>query len=269
MKGKSECMALINNEKLYEDIEKKLELIKAAKEQPVIMDPFVKDFAYRFCWSSNALEGNTLSLDETISLIDYDEVKSGHTYTEYQEAKNLYKAIEKQMIPLQRREITEGWIQEANGRIIETDGKYRTGSVYVGNLVEAVYYPPNAENVPDLMKTFLQDVNFEENSVKEILEKTALKHIQFERIHPFKDGNGRVGRMILNQQLINNGLLPVTFSAKGKYRQAFRLYEKNKDTSSVVHILGKAQIEALDRIDELSRNLNKSLYLNQEKEFEW
>lgn len=63
-------MALIDNEKLYENIEKKLELIKAAKEQPVIMKPFIKDFAYRFCWSSNALEGNTLSLDETICLID-------------------------------------------------------------------------------------------------------------------------------------------------------------------------------------------------------
>ena len=65
-KGKNEYMALIDNEKLYENIEKKLELIKAAKEQPVIMKPFIKDFAYRFCWSSNALEGNTLSLDETI-----------------------------------------------------------------------------------------------------------------------------------------------------------------------------------------------------------
>ena len=70
-------MALIDNEKLYENIEKKLELIKAVKEQPVIMKPFIKDFAYRFCWSSNALEGNTLSLDETICLIDYDEVRSG------------------------------------------------------------------------------------------------------------------------------------------------------------------------------------------------
>lgn len=262
-------MALINNEKLYEEIEKKLELVKGVRDKSVIMDPFIKDFSYRFCWSSNALEGNTLSLDETISLIDYDEVRSGHTYTEYQEAKNLYKAIEKQMIPLKKREITEAWIQEANGEVIETDGNYRTGPVYVGNLVEAVYYPPSEEKVPELMKSFFKSVNFEGNSVKEILEKTALTHIQFERIHPFKDGNGRVGRMILNQQLINNGLFPVTFSAKGKYRQAFRIYDKNKDISSVVHILGKAQIEALDRIDELTRNLNKSLQLNQEEQFEW
>ena len=53
----------------------------------------------------------------------------------------------------------------------------------------------------------MKSANFEGTSVKESLEKIALTHIQFERIHPFKDGNGRVGRMILNQQLINNGLL--------------------------------------------------------------
>lgn len=262
-------MALINNEKLYEEIEQKLELTKAMREQTAIIEPFVKDFIYRFCWSSNALEGNTLSLDETISLIDYDEVKSGHTYTEYQEAKNLYKTIEKQMIPLQKREITETWIKEANGRIIETDGNYRIGPVYVGNLVEAVYYPPSEKKVPELMKILLEDVNFEGNSIKEILEKSALLHIQFERIHPFKDGNGRVGRMILNQQLINNGLLPVTFSAKGKYRQAFRIYDKNKDISSIVHIIGKAEMDSLNRIVRLDEALKKSLDINCDEQFEW
>lgn len=68
------------------------------------MKPFIKDFAYRFCWSSNALEGNTLSLDETICLIDYDEVRSGHTYTEYQEAKNLYKAIKRKCFHCKKRD---------------------------------------------------------------------------------------------------------------------------------------------------------------------
>lgn len=110
-------MALIDNEKLYENIEKKLELIKAAKEQPVIMKPFIKDFAYRFCWSSNALEGNTLSLDETICLIDYDEVRSGHTYTEYQEAKNLYKAIKKEMLPLQKERLQKLGSKKQMGKL--------------------------------------------------------------------------------------------------------------------------------------------------------
>ena len=221
-----------------------------------------------FAESLNISKG-TLQSYKKKYLIDYDEVRSGHTYTEYQEAKNLYKAIKKEMLPLQKREITEAWIKEANGEIIETDGNYRTGSVYIGNLVEAVYYSPNADNVPELMDTFLKSANFEGTSVKESLEKIALTHIQFERIHPFKDGNGRVGRMILNQQLINNGLLPVTFSAKGKYRQAFRIYDRNKDTSSIVHIIGKAQEEAISRITQLDISLKKSLDINKGEQFEW
>lgn len=127
----------------------------------------------------------------------------------------------------------------------------------------------HADNVPELMDTFLKSANFEGTSVKESLEKIALTHIQFERIHPFKDGNGRVGRMILNQQLINNGLLPVTFSAKGKYRQAFRIYDRNKDTSSIVHIIGKAQEEAISRITQLDISLKKSLDINKGEQFEW
>lgn len=54
-------------------------------------------------------------------------------------------------------------------------------------------------------------------------------HIRFERIHPFSDGNGRTGRMIMNQQLINNDMLPITIDKTSKYRQAFRAYEKNGD----------------------------------------
>lgn len=81
------------------------------------MKPFIKDFAYRFCWSSNALEGNTLSLDETICLIDYDEVRSGHTYTEYQEAKNLYKAIKKEMLPLQKERLQKLGSKKQMGKL--------------------------------------------------------------------------------------------------------------------------------------------------------
>ena len=67
----------------------------------------------------------------------------------------------------------------------------------------------------------------------------------------------------------SNGLLPVTFSAKGKYRQAFRIYDRNKDTSSIVHIIGKAQEEAISRITQLDISLKKSLDINKGEQFEW
>lgn len=252
-------MPIINNDQLLQDVAVKFKFSDDLRKKPIIMDPFVKDFSYRFCWSSNALEGNTLSLDETVSLIDYDEVSAAHTYTEYTEAKNLYKAIQKQMIPFQEQDISAEWIKASNGLILAEEGEYRKGAVYVGNLAEAVYYPPHYTKVPELMENYLKNTNFRSNSIRDIFETVATQHIEFERIHPFHDGNGRTGRMILNQQLINNGLYPVTFNATGKYRQAFRIYNRNRDISSMVHILAKAELQSIDTVKMLQHKLEKGL----------
>ncbi|CUX31580.1 hypothetical protein BN3456_01338 [Clostridium sp. C105KSO13] len=68
-------MELVNNESLFKEIETGLDSIQKDRTSDIILSPFTKDFSLRFCWSSNAIEGNTLSLDETISLIEYDEVR--------------------------------------------------------------------------------------------------------------------------------------------------------------------------------------------------
>lgn len=108
-------MRLVDNEILINEIVSEMDKIDALKDG-FVRDVFTKDFSYRFCWSSNAIEGNTLTLDETISLIEYDEVKSGHTFSEYQEAKNLFYAIEKMMLPLEEKTITEDWIKKCKDR---------------------------------------------------------------------------------------------------------------------------------------------------------
>jgi Fic family protein len=259
-------MPILDNLSQIFEIEKGLDSIRFEKDKPMIQDPFTKDFSLRFCWSSNAIEGNTLNLEETVSVIEYDEVKGGHTYTEYQEAKNLYQAISQLLIPFQEKEITEEWIKEANGIILGTKSDYRKNPVYIGTLVEAVYYPPNAEEVPALMEKFIKEIQFKADTVKEALEKIAEMHIRFERIHPFQDGNGRVGRMILNQQLINNGLLPVSIEPKGKYRQAFRQYDKNKDISLMTYAICKGELESIHNIQELIKRRSRLLNHQKRKE---
>lgn len=216
----------------------------------MIIEPFTKDFSYRFCWSSNALEGNTLSLEETISLIEFDEVCGKHKFSEYMEAKGLYTAIQNKMIPFRKQEITETWIKESNALIGES-GEYRLGNVYIGSIAEAVYYPPVYTELPERMKAFIENVNTEKKTTTEAIEEIVRQHIEFERIHPFSDGNGRVGRMILNQQMINNDMLPVVIKPTGKYRQAFRAFDKNLDISVMIYLIGKGEIEALDRIEAL------------------
>ena len=222
-------MPLFDNKNRILQIETQKEEIFKLMENPLISQPFVEDFAKRFSWSTNAIEGNTLSLEETIAVIDYDEVRSNHTYSEYTDAKNVYYAIQKMLLPFAKAVIDEEWIQKANGYIRHMQGEYRDTTVYIGNLSEAVYYPPDPEDIPELMKSWIRETNIESVTVKEIFEKIAANHVRFERIHPFADGNGRTGRMIINQQLINNGLLPVSIQPTGKYREAVRRYDKRED----------------------------------------
>lgn len=243
---------IINNTKLFQEVETAFEEVKRNLSDTAIMEAFSHDFSLRFCWSSNAIEGNTLSLDDTVALIEYDEVRAGKPYSHYQEAKYLYRAICDAMLPFHNEKITAEWIIQNNRTITGSAGGYRTKQVYIGSLVEVAYLPPAPEKVPALMEAYLQTVNFTENDVAGILEQAAKSHFDFERIHPFEDGNGRVGRMILNQQLINNGLLPVTVGPKGNYRRSFGIYNKNGDMSKLIHELCKEELASISRVKQLA-----------------
>ena len=98
--------------------------------------------------------------------------------------------------------------------------------------------------------------------MKELFEKIAASHVRFERIHSFSDGNGRTGRMIVNQQLINSGFLPVSIPPTGKYREAFRRYDKSEDLSEMVYVLLKSELDSFDRV----RSLAQKFALDREKQ---
>ena len=226
-----------------------LAVYREALQEPLVMEPFYKDFSYRFCWNSNSIEGNTLSLDETIEVIDFDTVRSGHTYQEYTEAKNLYRAIQEYFV-LSGSKITQEWIQEVNGCILGEKPGYRKNNLYIGTMTEAVYYPPAFGQVPELMEKLMDQLSGKKDlsaRPEKILE-LAEGHIRFERIHPFRDGNGRTGRFILNQQLINEELLPILITDQSKYRQALRRYDKNGDVSMMAYLIGNGERQSLETI---------------------
>lgn len=250
-------MSLFDNEKRISQIETEKEEIFRYMENPLISQPFTEDFAKRFSWSTNAIEGNTLSLEETIAVIDYDEVRSNHTYSEYTDAKNAYYATRKMLLPFAKTAIDEAWVKKANGYIRHMQREYRENAVYIGNLAEAVFYPPEPQDIPMLMKNWIREANIEKMTVKGVFEKIAASHIRFERIHPFSDGNGRTGRMIINQQLINNGFLPVSIPPTGKYREAFRRYDKREDLSEMVYVLLKSELESFARVRSLVLKLSR------------
>ena len=101
------------------------------------------------------------------------------------------------------------------------------------------------------MEEISSEWNDLEGTLKEVLEKITELHFRFERIHPFEDGNGRTGRMILNRQLINIGLLPIALDKTSKYRRCFKVYEHKKDVSLLMRLICKSELEAMQRVKEL------------------
>lgn len=249
---------IIDNKKNYEDLNERLISFSEIKKEKLIFEPLWKDFKYSFCWSSNSIEGNTLSLEETIETLEFDAVHSNHTYKEYTDAKNLYKAIENYLC-LDAKDIDETWIKQCNNMIIQRGEKYREENLYIGSMVEAVYYPPDYTLIDNKMNDWLSDINIKQKSINDVISNIAKKHIDFERIHPFPNGNGRTGRIILNQQLINNNIFPVAITDNSKYRQAFKYYDKNGDISLMEYLIISSEMRMLDKYEELLKNIDRSL----------
>ena len=75
------------------------------------------------------------------------------------------------LIPFGKTPIDEAWIKKANGYIRYVQSEYRENSVYIGNLSEAVYYPPDPKDVPAHMKNWIREANIEAETVKRLLKK--------------------------------------------------------------------------------------------------
>lgn len=205
-----------------------------------VKDAYEKEMLLRLSWNTNHLEGNTLSLDETIDVIEYDQVRSGHTYNEYTEAKRAYRANSLMLsfrIPVK---IDLAYIQKTNSIILGSDDRFRSNRVYIGTLAESAYVPPDPEKIPRLMQQYIERLapSPQQKSAEKAIHNASVLHMDFEQIHPFRDGNGRTGRVFLNQYLINNGLPPVIIENNSKYRQAFRYYDKSGDSSFMEHCIG-------------------------------
>lgn len=115
----------IDNAKYLDKIEKIQKRYPYQQMPEHLKQAFEQDMRIRLSWNTNSLEGNTLSLEETVEIISYDEVRSGHTYSEYTEAKNSYKAYQKMNFS-QVQEIDLNLIRQINGIIMDSDGNFRT-----------------------------------------------------------------------------------------------------------------------------------------------
>ena len=191
---------------------------------------YLEDLITRSTYHSNAIEGSTLTYAETYAILYNDNSFKieGKEPREIYEAINHKKALELVFKNLQNNEdFDERFIKKLNETINkdikDTEG-YRTVQVFIQG---SEHIPPESEKVPNLMMYYIFNYNHDE---QDIFTKIAKYHIEFEKIHPFEDGNGRTGRLLINYELLKNDLSPVVIAKEDrvKYFEFLRNNEVNE-----------------------------------------
>lgn len=174
-------------------------------------------FLLEMTYNSNAIEGSRMSRKETESALKGEKVK-GREIFEVMEAINHKNALEFLLEEIKPDfKISEDYILKLHSIVMynfndKLPGKYRTGFVNLTNTEKKL---PSAQMVPLEMHKFLAKIN---NYGKDVIGKAASDHYTFESIHPFFDGNGRVGRLILITQLLAKGYPPAIIQIEGRYK---------------------------------------------------
>ncbi len=211
---------------------KKIELIKMSYNRMVkkldkmqrkdVFDRFTANFTY----SSNSIEGNSLTLKDVAIVMFENETVPNKPLREIYETRNSRVVVD--MTIRRRFDVTQKDIIKMH-RMLMKDIDVRWGYKRLPNVIfraEKEVHTTPPENVEKEMKTLIEWYN---NSKLHPLEKAAIFHGQFEKIHPFEDGNGRVGRFLINIILLNSGYPPliVRKTSRQAYMSALAAFDSS------------------------------------------
>ncbi|MDR0488995.1 MAG: Fic family protein [Propionibacteriaceae bacterium] len=196
---------------------------------------------------SNAIENSTLTLEDTERILAGSVPKTSQDLREIFEAKNLARVTDL----LQCEEpLTHDLILKWHGILLgdireDCAGRYRRAGEWVG---VGTYLGANPEYVQVLLTEALD--RYAASPCGSFLDDIAWFHCEFEIIHPFVDGNGRIGRVLINKQLRDLGLPPVIMRAKAKHTEYYPHLEKYGRTSNhegMTTLLGLLLQESLNK----------------------
>ena len=200
-------------------------------------------------YNSNAIENSTLTLKETERILLELAVARNISLREVFEAKNLarvigYKRTKYRENPLDKEVILLLHKMLLGGIDDSIAGRFRQKGEYVR---VGTYIAPAPEKVEEVINKLLLDYTSDLQSY--FLDKIAKFHLGFETTHPFCDGNGRLGRVLVNYWLLEQGFPRIIIRNKDKeiYYQAFRDYIASKDTKGMEKVLALALMESLHK----------------------
>lgn len=193
-------------------------------------------------YNSNAIENSTLSLDETEKIllqIDLDryiserelfEAKNLARVVEYIDAKARDAALDSEMILLLHKMLLSNIRDDVAGRFRQSGEWVRVGTHIALD--------------PALVESAMSEmfVAYDSTPDENIIKRIARLHLTFEHIHPFVDGNGRIGRVINNYLLIREGYVPINikFVDRARYYDAFSEFDADGRTAIMEELVGRA-----------------------------
>lgn len=188
-------------------------------------------FRVELTYTSNAIEGNTLSRQETALVVEKGITVKGKTLTEHLEAINHAEALDfiKNLADKSKGHISEREVLDIHALILkkiddENAGRYRKVPVRIAG---ADVVLPNPLKVPELMTAFYEWLN--KDAKGHPAKVAADAHLKFVTIHPFSDGNGRTARLLMNVMLMQKGYPPALI--------------RKEDRQAYISSIGRAQIE--------------------------
>ena len=202
-----------------------------------------KEFAETFTYNTNAIEGSELTEKEVKQIVEKNEWPAFKSKEDISEAYGVMEAIahtrktkthisldllkELHKLAFKNSKSFAGQLRKKGIEVVIRDG--------FGNVV---HQGAPAETVPGLLKELASWYNKYRNKYPPLVLASVV-HNQFENIHPFQDGNGRVGRLLLNNILIKHGLPPVNieFTRRREYYAALQAYENNHDLRPTIELL--------------------------------
>ena len=220
---------------------------------PAEVEAIKEVFLVEHTYNSKAIEGNTLTLQETALVlqgvtIDKKPLKDHLEAVGYKEAFQYVEELAKQ-----DKDLSEYDIKSIHNLVLadrpEDRGTFRRVNVRIAgaltNPVQPYLIEPKIEELLNNYKVWSETMH--------IVERVAIFHLQFESIHPFIDGNGRTGRLIMNLQLIKEGLpaINIKFADRRKYYDAFDEYSRTGSTEAMINLVGEAVILRLREMIEM------------------
>lgn len=236
---------------LQKFLEEKLKQLNRKRPlSPSIAQQLRERFEVEMTYNSNAIEGNTLTLKETYWVIQQGITVKGKPLKYHLEAKNHKEALDflYELIDHKKKiTISEHLIKSLHSIILENidkkiAGAYRKTDVFITG---ADHLPPSPLDVPADMNELIKWCQKNYNKLN-IIEFSALFHHKFVQIHPFQDGNGRAGRLLMNIFLMQSGF-PLTIIQNNDRKKYYRVLAMadNGNLKPLVNFIAQSVLRSL------------------------